>query len=45
MIEFTGKIRLDQKNFHILARYIPKDRIDNEVKEKLDAIVKTAQAQ
>ncbi len=31
-----------KKNFHILARYIAKEEIDGEIKEKLDAIVKTA---
>ena len=33
-----------KKNFHVLARYIAREKVDNEVKEKLDAIVKTAQA-
>ena len=32
-----------KKNYHILARYISKGKIDVEVKEKLDAILKTAQ--
>ena len=32
-----------KKNYHVLAKYISKGKIDAEVKEKLDAIVKTAQ--
>lgn len=31
-----------KKNFHELARFVPKEKIDPEVKEKLDAIVKVA---
>lgn len=31
-----------KKNYHVLARFISKDNIDNEIKEKLDAIVKIA---
>ncbi len=31
-----------KKNYHVLARYISKDKIDNEIKTKLDAIVKVA---
>ena len=30
---------MDKKNFHELARFVTKDKIDPEVKEKLDAIV------
>ena len=30
------------KNFHELARFVPKEKIDLEVKEKLDAIVAVA---
>jgi hypothetical protein len=33
-----------KKNYHILARYVSKDKIDDEIKEKLDAIVKTAKS-
>ena len=33
---------MDKKNFHELARFVPKDKIDPEVKEKLDAIVTVA---
>ena len=33
---------MDKKNFHELARFVPKDKIDSEVKEKLDAIVTVA---
>ena len=35
---------MDKKNFHELARFVPKDEIDPEVKEKLDAIVTVAKA-
>ena len=35
---------MDKKNFHELARFVPKDKIDPEVKEKLDAIVTVAKA-
>ena len=31
-----------KKNFHELARFVPKDRLDPELKEKLDAIVGVA---
>jgi len=31
-----------KKNFHELARFVPKDRMDPEIKEKLDAIVAVA---
>ena len=31
-----------KKNFHELARFVQKDKIDGEVKEKLDAIVRVA---
>lgn len=30
---------MDKKNFHELARFVPKERIDPEVREKLEAIV------
>lgn len=33
-----------KKNFHELAYFVPEDKIDPEVKEKLDAIVKVANA-
>ncbi|MDL1962475.1 MAG: AAA family ATPase, partial [Deltaproteobacteria bacterium] len=33
---------MDKKNFHELARFIPKDKIDLEVKEMLDSIVAIA---
>ena len=33
---------MDKKNFHELARFVPKDMIDPEAKEKLDAIVAVA---
>lgn len=35
---------MDKKNFHELARFVPKDMIDIEVKDKLDAIVAVADA-
>jgi energy-coupling factor transporter ATP-binding protein EcfA2 len=35
---------MDKKNFHELARFVPKEKIDPEVKEKLDAIVTVAKA-
>lgn len=35
-------IVMDKKNFHELARFVPRDIIDPEVKEKLDAIVAVA---
>jgi ABC-type taurine transport system ATPase subunit len=35
---------MDKKNFHELARFVPKHKIDPEVKEKLDAIVAVAKA-
>jgi hypothetical protein len=35
---------MDKKNFHELARFVPKNKIDPEVKEKLDAIVTVAKA-
>ena len=31
-----------KKNFHELAYFVPEDKIDPEVKEKLDALVKGA---
>ena len=41
--EFFKKLELynvmDKKNFHELARFVPKSKIDPEVKEKLEAIV------
>lgn len=33
---------MDKKNFHEVAHFVPKDKIDPEVKEKLDAIVAVA---
>ncbi len=33
---------MKKNNFHQLARFIPKDKIDPEIKEKLDAVVKVA---
>jgi len=33
---------MDKKNFHELVRFVPKDKIDPEIKEKLDAIVSVA---
>lgn len=33
---------MDKKNFHELARYVPKEQIDPEIKEKLESIVKTS---
>lgn len=33
---------MDKKNFHELARFVPKEKIDPEVKGKLDAIVAVA---
>lgn len=35
---------MDKKNFHELARFVPKERIDSEVIEKLDAIVTVAKS-
>ncbi|MBC8457328.1 MAG: AAA family ATPase, partial [Deltaproteobacteria bacterium] len=35
---------MDKKNFHELARFVLKNRIDSEVKEKLDAIVAIAKS-
>lgn len=35
---------MDKKNFHELARFVPKDKIDPEVREKLDAIVNVAKS-
>ncbi|MGD2093084.1 MAG: AAA family ATPase [Candidatus Aminicenantes bacterium] len=35
---------MTKKNFHRLARFVPKDKIDPEVKEKLDAIVQVAKS-
>lgn len=35
---------MDKKNFHELARYVPKEQIDPEVKKKLESIVKTSNA-
>jgi hypothetical protein len=35
---------MTKKNFHRLARFVPKDKIDLEVKEKLDAIVQVAKS-
>ena len=33
---------MTKNNFHQLARFVPKDKIDPEIKEKLDIIVKAA---
>jgi hypothetical protein len=33
-----------KKNFHELARFVPKEKIDPEVREKLDAIVHVAKS-
>ena len=33
-----------KKNFHELARFVPLDRFDEEIKQKLDAIVRVAQS-
>jgi len=35
---------MDKKNFHELARFVPQDKIDPEVREKLDAIAAIAKA-
>jgi predicted ATPase len=35
---------MTKKNFHRLARFVPKDKLDPEVKEKLDAIVQVAKS-
>ena len=35
---------MDKKNFHELARFVPKGKVDPEVKAKLDAIVAVAKA-
>lgn len=35
---------MDKKNFHELARFVPKEKIDPEVREKLEAIVAVSQA-
>ncbi|MBI5198262.1 MAG: AAA family ATPase [Nitrospirae bacterium] len=35
---------MDKKNFHELAEWVPKDKIDPEVSEKLDAIVRVAKS-
>ena len=35
---------MDKKNFHELARFVPKEKIDPEVKEKLNAIVTVAES-
>lgn len=35
---------MTKKNFHRLSRFVPKDKIDPEVKEKLDAIVQVAKS-
>jgi hypothetical protein len=33
-----------KKNFHQLARFVPKEKIDPEIKEKLKAIVRLAKS-
>jgi len=44
--KFFKKLRLPnvmaKKNFHELAEYVPAEKIDHEVREKLDAIVRVA---
>jgi len=35
---------MDKKNFHELACFVPKEKIDPEVKEKLDSIVRVSKA-
>jgi hypothetical protein len=35
---------MDKKNFHELARFVPKEKIDPEVREKLEAIVAVSRA-
>ncbi len=35
---------MEKKNFNRLARYLPKDKIDPEIKEKLAALVRVAEA-
>ncbi|MDI6809087.1 MAG: AAA family ATPase [Candidatus Eisenbacteria bacterium] len=44
--KYFGKLGLpnimEKKNFHDLARIVPKDKIDPEIYEKLDAIVRVA---
>jgi len=35
---------MDKKNFHELARFVPEEKIDPEVREKLEAIVAVSQA-
>ena len=35
---------MDKKNFHELARFVPKGKVDPEVKAKLTAIVAVAKA-
>lgn len=46
--KFFRKLKLPnvmaKKNFHELADYVPSEKIDNEVGEKLDAIVRVAQS-
>ncbi len=36
--------KMAKSNFHQLARFVPKEKIDPEIKEKLDEIVKVAQS-
>lgn len=33
---------MDKKNFHELANYVPVEKLDQEIKEKLEAIVQAA---
>ncbi len=33
---------MPKKSFHVLARHVPKDKIDGEVREKLDVIGRVA---
>ena len=45
---FFGKlglpIALRKSEYHVLARFLPKEKIDREVTEKLDALVAVAQS-
>lgn len=35
---------MDKKNFYVLARFVPEEKIESEVREKLDAIVRVARS-
>jgi hypothetical protein len=45
---FFKKLKLynvmDKKNFHELARFVPREKLDREISEKLDAIVMVAKS-